>query len=100
MVKRFLGPVRKMMKARIFSNDCETITFEEKEEELLIKVESVLELSHYIVPFVKFIRFAKKFEEEQENQEVTDIEVKDDFEVEQEDKPLKLKIGPVKIGLN
>ncbi len=89
-----------MMKAKIFSNDRETVSFEENDEEMLIKVESVMEISHYIVPFIKFVRFARKMKKEQKNKELSELEVKPDFDEESEEKPLKLKVGPVKIGLN
>ncbi len=88
------------MKAKIFSNGKETVRYEEKEKEKIIRIESIIELSHYFIPFVRLLRFVRKYDKEKqkgiEDTEVRDIEVSE----EKEDKPLKLSIGPFKFNLN
>ena len=101
MVKPFLNHVVKMIKAKLKSNENEIIRFEEDSEERRIHVTNFLELSHYIIPALRFGKFARKYHKEQEE----GLEKKDfdnagyDFEKE-EDKPLMLEIGPFRFNLD
>lgn len=84
-----------MIRATIFSDDKEVVSYTELIDERVVKVGSYAELLHYIPPFVRLVKFGRGLDKE--GSEIKEPVIKSEGET---DKPLNLDLKILNLNLD